>query len=363
MSAEAKAIAMEAIDIGMEEMQQEVANELRPDADAVRQAAAELVEYANTLMLEQSSVMAQMASLNTESESAVMNFSKQYVKSEVEYRKLMDKVFAFQNTVNAFLGQKIIMTFVAVTPVTGKVTLYNMENSTADLNVETRSNGDVNGRLNNMRKIKAASSLMENSQYDEKDKQSLDMTFQEVWQRYRISKAKLALGGPAFILWKIGEWDGRWINSAGPLGEAYVAFFVNKYRFSNEIEPSVMDFMTNKNFGAELADNASGFLKGDVISGAMNFGVKMKGAQPMQYTEVIKYAQQIQTESDIEKYLIKLRAELEDKGAKNLVKPLEDCVDVNLDDIESALLDRMAVTGKTYGDAVQIESIKVTRKK
>ena len=39
------------------------------------------------------------------------------------------------------------------------------------------------------------------------------------------------------------------------------------------------------------------------------------------------------------------------------------CVDVNLDDIESALLDRMAVTGKTYGDAVQIESIKVTRKK
>lgn len=362
MSAEAKAIAMEAIDIGMEEMQQEVANELRPDADAVRQAAAELTQYASTLMAKNSSVAAQLASLNTESESSVLNFSKQYVKSEQDYLDLMDRVFRFQNTVNEFLGQKIIMTFVAVTPVTGKVTLYNMENSIKDLNVETRSNGDVNGRLNNMRKIKAASSLMENSQYDEKDKQSLDMTFQEVWQRYRISKAKLALGGPAFILWKIGEWDGRWINSAGPLGEAYVAFFVNKYRFSNEIEPSVMDFMTNKNFGAANADNASGFLKGDIVNGAMNFGVKMKGAQPMQYTEVIKYAEEIQHVTDITSFLVQLKEQL-DKGASNLVKPLEDCVDVNLDDIESALLDRMAVTGKTYGDAVQIESIKVTRKK
>jgi hypothetical protein len=91
-----------------------------------------------------------LATLNTESEAAVLNFSKKYVKEKVDYSKLMKYVFDFQNIVNEFLGQKIIMTFVAIAPTTGKVTLYNMENSVKDLSLDqvvSSRGGHITGRM------------------------------------------------------------------------------------------------------------------------------------------------------------------------------------------------------------------------
>jgi hypothetical protein len=75
---------------------------------------------------------------------------------------------------------------------------------------------------------------MINSSYNDNEKATLDRTFQEVWQRYRISKNKIQLGGAAYIIWYLSTSpDGVWISGAGPLGEAYVAFFINNYVFSN----------------------------------------------------------------------------------------------------------------------------------
>lgn len=355
-------IAKEMTDLANEEVMTEAVREIRPSAAMVRQAAKELTDYALKLKNKNDAVIQQLSSLDTDSEMSVLNFSKKYVKEESEYRELMARLFVFQDLANEFLGQKVIMTFVKVSPTTGQVELLHMENSPEDLSVEKASKshgGDITGRITSMKRILAHSQNLINSDYDANNKRTLDFTFQEVWQRYRISKSRLKLkAGSAFILWKIKDWDGVWISGAGPLGEAYVAFFINKYIFTNNIEKSVQDFMMNKAYGAILADNASGFLKGDVAKGALNFGVKMKGAQPLSYIEIIKYAQEVQEAANVEKYLKNLQKTLEDKAAHNLVKPLSEFTRDEYEGILSTLTKRMNSMGKTFDYNQKVEIFK-----
>ena len=338
-------IAREMFDVGKAGSLQAINEELRPTAQQVRDAAQELINYASSLQATYGLTVAdQLATLNTSSEAAVLNFSKKYIKEKAEYQQLMTHVFNFQNLANEFLGQKIVMTFVAISPSSGKVTLYNMDNSIEDLTLDKAAQsrgGYITGRISSLSKIKNASKDIVNTEYNESDKNRLDQTFQEVWQRYRISKNKLKLGGAAYIIWYLGTWDGVWISGAGPLGEAYVAFFVNNYLFSNKIEPNVRDFMLNSQYGSIKADNASGFLKGDIVKGAAQFGVKIKGAQPMSYMDVIKYAQELLKASDAETYLKELQIKLESEGEQNMVKPLtnfaQESYEMLLEDMQSRL--------------------------
>lgn len=351
-------VAREMFDIGKADSLQAVDEALRPTAQQVRDAAQELINYASSLQAMYGLTVAdQLTTLNTSSEAAVLNFSKKYIKEKVEYQQLMTHVFNFQNLANEFLGQKIVMTFVAISPSSGKVTLYNMDNSIEDLTLDKAAQsrgGHITGRISSLSKIKNASKDIINTGYNENDKNRLDQTFQEVWQRYRISKNKLKLGGAAYILWYLGTWDGVWISGAGPLGEAYVAFFVNNYLFSNKIEPNVRDFMLNPQYGSVKADNASGFLKGDIVKDAAQFGVKIKGAQPMSYMEVIKYAQELLEASDVETYLRGLQTKLESEGEQNMVKPLanfaQESYKILLEDIQS----RLDKIGSEFGNEVLI---------
>lgn len=338
-------VAREMFDIGKADSLQAIDEALRPTAQQVRDAAQELINYASSLQARYGLTVAdQLTTLNTSNEAAVLNFSKKYIKEKAEYQQLMTHVFNFQNLANEFLGQKIVMTFVAISPSSGKVTLYNINNSIEDLTLDKAAQsrgGHITGRINSLSKIKNASKDIINTGYNESDKNKLDQTFQEVWQRYRISKNKLKLGGAAYILWYLGTWDGVWISGAGPLGEAYVAFFINNYLFSNKIEPNVRDFMLNPQYGSIKADNASGFLKGDIVKDAAQFGVKIKGAQPMSYMEVIKYAQELLEASDVETYLRGLQTKLESEGEQNMVKPLasfaQESYEVLLEDMQSRL--------------------------
>lgn len=351
-------VAREMFDIGKVDNLQAIDEVLRPTAQQVRDAAQELINYASSLQSTYGLTIAdQLATLNTSSEAAVLNFSKKYIKEKAEYQQLMTHVFNFQNLANEFLGQKIVMTFVAISPSSGKVTLYNMDNSIENLTLDKAAQsrgGHITGRISSLSKIKNASKDIVNTGYNESDKNKLDQTFQEVWQRYRISKNKLKLGGAAYILWYLGTWDGVWISGAGPLGEAYVAFFVNNYLFSNKIEPNVRDFMLNPQYGSIKADNASGFLKGDIVKDAAQFGVKIKGAQPMSYMDVIKYAQELLKASDVETYLRGLQAKLESEGEQNMVKPLanfaQESYEVLLKDMQS----RLDKIGSEFGNEVLI---------
>lgn len=353
-----KQVSEKMVDIAKKETYQSIKEQYRPTELEVRQSAQNLINEASRLKAKsQGSVLEQMAAVQMDSEASVLNFSKKYVQNESDYIKLMEKVFDFQDKVNEFLGQKVIMTFVSIAPTTGKVTLYNMENSVKDLTIERAAEskgGGIIGRFNSMKKIKQFGQLMTNSNYEKNGKETLDRTFQEVWQRYRISKAKLQLRGAAYILWNLGHWDGVWISGAGPLGEAYMAFFINKFIFSNKIEPSVMTFMIHHRYGAILADNASGFLKGDIVQGAAQFGVKMKQAQPLSYLEIIKYAEAILKATDVENFLKQLQNDLENKASNNMVKRLSELNTAEYESLYADLEKRISKSGKIFNKPIEI---------
>jgi hypothetical protein len=133
------------------------------------------------------------------------------------------------------------------------------------------------------------------------------------------------------------------------LGESYVVFFLNNYKFNSAIEASVRTFMTNKRYGAINADSASGFLKGDVVKGAAQFGVKTLGAQTMSYLEVIEYAKEILQTVDIEKYLNDLDEKLYSKEKEsNMVKLLENTLGEEVLEVQKEIEKRINKIGARF---------------
>ena len=136
------------------------------------------------------------------------------------------------------------MVFVYISPKTGKVELYTLDNEIGDLTIDkaSQSHGGIITGLYTNGQVRKFGQQIINSKYDSF---ILEKTFEEVYRRFKISKAKLKLGGTAVILWKNPEWDGVWISGAGPLGEAYLNFFINEYKFTNGREGNVEDYMMN----------------------------------------------------------------------------------------------------------------------
>lgn len=319
-------IAEEVMQTGINELEKEYTRYIRPTIEEIRQSAKELVNYTSNLQSERSSVLNQIDNLNFDNEYSVLNFSKSIIKTEKEYSELMNLVFNFQEKVNQFLGQAVILTFVYISPSSGKVDLYAIEENMKAFKAETRAaskGGDINGRINASVIKKYGQKILADSDYNENGKKTLDRSFQETWQRFRISKSKFKMGGAAYILWKQGkDWDGRWVSGAGPLGEAYVAFFMNEVVFPSSLEKSVCQFILDNKYGVVAVDNASGFLQGDVTRGSMELAVKTGRAPAPGYKEIINYAKDILTTENVEEYLKGLKETLKNKGVKNAVKEM-----------------------------------------
>lgn len=316
------AFAEEAVNIGIDVATESLATEMRLSAEEVKAAAADLVSYAELLVAQAQANEALVSGVqNSDNPTTALVFSKRLVDTKEKFKTLMDKVFTFQNLSNAYLGQTVVMTFVSIGK-NGQVDLYKVENDIEHLAIDRASKshgGAFSGRYKYTKSNLRDMYQIVNSKYDQS---SLDTTFSEVYRRYNISKARLKLGGAAYILWNDNGWDGAWISGAGPLGEGYLNFFINEYLFSGMVESDVRDFMLNTEYGAVNADNASGFLQGDVSRNGIEFGVKMKGASAFSYMEVIEYAKQIQDAANVETFLRNLKEELNAKKASNLVKPL-----------------------------------------
>lgn len=338
---ELSGVAQEAVDNAVELAALEFEDFIRPSAEEVRAAAQELIAYTEELRAKSATNASALAEIKSESPSAALKFSKKMVETKEEFKKLMGKVLDFQNISNEFLGQKVQMTFVSIAPKTGKVTLYAVDNSVEDIGLDRASKshgGDITGRYK-QGLIKKVAKQIVNSQYDSS---SLDSTFAETYERYKISKARLKLKGAAYILWKENGWDGAWISGAGPLGEAFVNFFVNEYKFNGMMETNVKDFMMNNQYGAVLADNASGFLQGDVTKGALEFGVKINSATALGYMDIIGYAQDLLNAADVEQYLLALKETLREKGVSNMVRPLENVLNEEAESLLAPLEERIA---------------------
>ena len=116
-------------------------------------------------------------------------FKKKMI-TDKEVKKLKQKVFNFQNIANAFLGQKVQMVFVYISPKTGKVELYTLDNEIGDLTIDKASQshgGTITGLYTNGQ-VRKFGQLIINSKYNSF---SLEKTFEEVYRRFKISKGKL----------------------------------------------------------------------------------------------------------------------------------------------------------------------------
>lgn len=338
---ELNGVTQEAVNEAVDLATLEFADFIKPTAEQVRAAARELIAYAEELRNKNQNSLEALNSIKSEDPSATRKFSKKMVQKKEEFQNLMQKVLDFQNISNEFLGQHVAMTFVSIAPKTGKVTLYAVDNSIEDIGLDRASKshgGDITGRYKQGIIKKLAREIV-NSNYDSS---SLDNTFAETYERYKISKARLKLKGAAYILWKENGWDGAWISGAGPLGEAFVNFFVNEYKFNGMVESNVRDFMMNDQYGAVLADNASGFLQGDVTKGALEFGVKINSATALGYMDIIGYAQDLLNATDVEQYLLALKDTLREKGVSNMVRPLEGILNEEVENLLEPLEQRIS---------------------
>ena len=104
--------------------------------------------------------------------------------------------------------------------------------------------------------------LLKNSLSD-KDNEGLQNTAKEVEYRYVRYKKR--------ILWKTlnDNWVGYKLTNRGPINEAFTAFYIRSIQLNNSLNENINTFMTYPRLGVISADNANGFLIGDVSMGGV----------------------------------------------------------------------------------------------
>lgn len=322
-------IADRAIELITEEFQ----TSIRPSFSEILKQAKELEEYAEYLHKK-------FVSLNTMNnipltKQQLKKFTAKAVMDTQELIKLTDKALKFQNSLNKFLGQSVVMTFVYRDPETKKLELWATENTVDELTPDKASESHGGTWSNRYRSSKVLAQqhkiLLTNGLNKNSDTNNLLKTAETVYDRADISKSILALRGAFYILWKEnGEWEGTWVSGMGPLGESYLKFFIEKYKFPNQIEPAVKEYMMNKYYGVVTTDNESGFLSGDWSKDGLEFGVKAEGATALSNVQIVDFARQIasnskiKTEEDLYKIVQAKKKQLHKRAKRNMTKIIKD---------------------------------------
>ena len=184
-----------------------------------------------------------------------------------------------QNLFNAYLGQTIKLTQV-VDDKNGYKHIFVLEN-----NIEHIIGKKFGNKYNLVYDMKFHEEQLKNSLPD--NNKTLAETARNVQKRYNNRKKHI-------VFWKIdGQWYGYKLTTRGPINEAFVNFYIHNYEFNNGKEENIKDYMENKDYGAINADNANGFIIGDVEMGRTLYAVKGKGASPQKIEDIAKDLQQL----------------------------------------------------------------------
>ena len=224
--------------------------------------------------------------------------------------------FELQNLIGLWIYQKVIMTYVQVDPITGRREIRLFDNDISQLEVTEVNNGrsyatlgyDVSERF---QQLKNSLSDSENA--------GLQITAAEVEARYVKYNKR--------ILWQLNnEWVGYKLYNRGPINEAFVAFYIKEVQLKNSLNENINQFMTNVDpQGVIYADNANGFLIGDVSLGGLQFAVKGAFGSPQNFTTIINWLKKIK-EQDFSFEMLRKFIErfkyIEQEKATKLVKPM-----------------------------------------
>lgn len=198
--------------------------------------------------------------------------------------------FDVQNLINAYIGQRIVMTFVSVD------SEGNREIRVSDNTVEHLKEISFRGNQRLAYLINEHYKTLTNSLPSEKN-QTISDVAKEVERRYVEYKGK--------ILWYYpNAWKGYKMYHKGPINEAYVNFYVNNFYFGkSNTEENIDIFMKHKDYGAINADSTKGFLIGDVHKGGIQYAVKGEFGGPQGLIQVAKDLKKISGENFSEKKL------------------------------------------------------------
>ena len=220
------------------------------------------------------------------------NSKLEIVKQKLELKKdlIYKDFFELQNLINLFINQKIIMTYVHVDPVAGTREIRLFDNSIDHLQVQ-EGVGRYGGSYATLRyDVGAHYELLKNSLSDEEN-QGLQLTASEVEARYAKYKGK--------ILWKINnDWIGYRLYNRGPINEAFVSFYLKEVQLKNSLHNNIHTFMTSDDpSGVIKADNANGFLIGDVSIGGLQFAVKGAFGGPQNFKRIVTWLKKIKQDN------------------------------------------------------------------
>ena len=275
-------------------------------ADNFNKEAAEILDYCNKYITETnhdalvSSISDDLIGNKSKLLPLIRHKVKIFIKNAEEYEKLKSKeersstqiviknltfqkdrlykiFFEIQDLINAFLGQKVVMTYVH--HVEGeKWEVRVFDNSVKHMDV-------VEGRSwkGPFYKLGYDGSehyqLLKNS-LSEDDNEKLQRTALEVERRYSLYKKR--------ILWYYpDDWRGYFMRNKGPMNEAFVNLFIHDIRLSGSLEKDINTFMLDEKYGAINADATRGFLIGDVRKGGIQYAVKGAFGSPQGIKEVL----------------------------------------------------------------------------
>lgn len=251
-------------------------------------------------------------------QSSIKNISMGAIqKLEMRKKLIYEDFFTLQNLINLFIYQKIIMTYVQVDPITGERSIKIFNNDISQLQAQMvnnygRSYAKLSYEINDhYYNLKNSLSIEENK--------GLQNTAAEVDARYAKYKGR--------ILWKINnEWVGYKLYNRGPINEAFVAFYLREIQLKNSLTNNIHQFMTSIDpQGVIQADNANGFLIGDISIGGLQFAVKGEYGSPQGFSEIIKWLKKIKEEdfsvNSFQNFIQRFKEYEQEKSTK-LVKPL-----------------------------------------
>lgn len=318
-------IAEAALELGLTDLAEELKHTVQPTKEEVKLAAQDFCnKYKDAEQIYRNWL---------QSEGRTKHSKRMKQAIQLQYvREAFDK---FQNIINLYFHQVMLVMYVYMAPETGLVQLATTENSIQNLRVNPNY-GQVEYYLQDIQQ-----SLFE---LDDYDSTALDAAESSIYTRWEIAKQKCKRARYLPILWYLGAWEGALVNNLGTIAEAYVNFYLNKYKFSNILEQDVKTYITNSSYGAMAVDNASGFLIGDVSHKGLHFAVKKQSASPMNLKKVYDVVNKILLDESFDIDLLKdiFITQERQKAKQNQVKILGD----NLSQTYSELIKDLKTTIK-----------------
>lgn len=225
--------------------------------------------------------------------------------------------FELQNLINLFIYQKVLMTYVHVDPITGQREIRLFNNDISQLEVtEVNNYGKSYAKLGY--DISEHYQQLKNSLSDSENA-GLQVTAAEVEARYVKYKGR--------ILWQLNnEWIGYKLYNRGPINEAFTAFYIKEVQLKNGLNENINQFMTSVDpQGVIYADNANGFLIGDVSLGGLQFAVKGAFGSPQSFITIVNWLKKIKVQDfsfeSLKEFIERFKYAEQEKATK-LVKPM-----------------------------------------